>query len=179
MNRRKFILGSIASGVVIGSGVTWIGIEQNQEPLTLDFALTKLDLLMKQNPSTTGEWSLYQVFTHLAQSVEYSILGYPEHKSELFKNTAGKAAFSVFSAKGKMTHPLNEVIPGAPDFQSDENITEAYERFKKSLIDFKNHQGDLKPHFAYGQLTKQQYEMAHAMHFNNHLKEIVLTKVSA
>lgn len=32
----------------------------------------------------------------------------------------------------------------------------------------------LAPHFAYGPLTKQQYEMAHVMHFNNHLKEIDL-----
>lgn len=171
MNRRKFILGSIASGALIGSGVAWVSIEQNLEPLNIDFALTKLDTLMKQNPSTVGAWNLSQVFTHLAQSIEYSITGYPEHKSELFKNTAGKAAFSLFSAKRKMTHPLNEVIPGAPELQINENVSLAYERFKKSLIDFKNHQGDLKPHFAYGQLTKQQYEMAHVIHFNNHLRE--------
>ncbi|MFT6701096.1 MAG: hypothetical protein ACJAUM_000956, partial [Pseudomonadales bacterium] len=31
-----------------------------------------------------------------------------------------------------------------------------------------------KPHFAYGELTKSQYELAHAMHFVNHLKELVV-----
>lgn len=179
MNRRKFILGSMVSGALIAGGVKWSSIEKNNEPLTIDFSLEKLDKLMAQKPTTMGEWNLYQVFIHCAQSVEYSLSGYPEHKSEVFKNTAGKVAFSLFSAKGKMTHALNEAIPGAPDFSNDENITLAFDRFRQSLVDFKNYNGDLKPHFAYGQLTKQQYEMAHAMHFNNHLKEIVFTKVSA
>jgi len=172
MNRRKFIIGSIASGVVIGGALKWVSIEKNNEPLTIDFALSKLEKLIAQSPKTTGDWNLYQVFTHLAQSVEYSMTGYPEHKSELFKSTAGKTAFSLFSAKGKMTHALNEVIPSAPALTTSDNINDAYDRFKISLVDFKDFQGDLKPHFAYGQLSKQQYEMAHVMHFNNHLKEI-------
>ena len=178
MNRRKFILGSIASGVFIGGGVAWIGIEKNEEPLDIDFTLSNLNKLMKQNPKTTGEWNLYQVFTHCAQSVEYSILGYPEHNSNIFKNTVGKTAFSLFSSKRKMIHALDEAIPGAPKFSDEDNITDAFERFKKSLIDFKKYDGVLAPHFAYGPLTKRQYEMAHVMHFNNHLQEIELTNLS-
>ncbi|MEE9322430.1 MAG: DUF1569 domain-containing protein [Granulosicoccus sp.] len=179
MNRRKYILGSIAGGVFIGGGVTWLGIKQNQEPLDIDFALSKLNKLMEQTPKTTGEWSLYQVFTHCAQSVEYSILGYPEHKPDIFKNTIGKTAFSLFSSKRKMTHALDEAIPGTPEFSNEESITDAFERFRQSLIDFKKYDGVLAPHFAYGQLTKLQYEMAHVMHFNNHLQEIELTNVSS
>ena len=77
-----------------------------------------------------------------------------------------------------MTHALNEAIPGTPEFSDEENITYAFERFKKSLIDFKQYDGVLAPHFAYGQLTKLQYETAHVMHFNNHLQEIRLSTVS-
>ena len=177
MNRRQFILGSIASGVFIGGGATWFGIKQHQEPLDIDFALSNLNKLMKQSPKTTGEWNLYQVFTHCAQSVEYSMVGYPDHKSDIFKNTVGKAAFSLFSSKRKMTHALDESIPGAPEFSDEESVADAFERFKKSLIDFKEYEGVLAPHFAYGQLTKQQYEMAHVMHFNNHLQEVEFTTV--
>jgi hypothetical protein len=173
MNRRQFILGSIASGVSIG-GVAWMGIKQNEEPLDIDFALSILKKLKRQEPRTTGEWNLYQIITHCAQSVEYSMLGYPEHKSDMFKHTVGKAAFSLFSSKRKMRHALDEAIPGAPLFSSEENIINAFERFEKSLIDFKQYESALAPHFAYGPLTKQQYEMAHVMHFNNHLKEIDL-----
>lgn len=177
MNRRIFILGSIASGIFIGGGATWLAIDQHQGPLDIDFALSKLNKLMKQNPRTTGDWNLYQVFTHCAQSVEYSMLGYPVHKSDVFKNTVGKTAFSLFSSKRKMTHALDEAIPGAPDLSNEGNIAVAFDRFKQSLIDFKEYEGALAPHFAYGPLTKQQYEMAHVMHFNNHLQEVKLADV--
>ncbi len=172
MNRRNFILGSIATGAVVGSGALWLTIEKNDEPLEIDFALTKLEKLISQNPETTGTWNLYQVFIHCAQSVEYSMTGYPEHKSDLFKKTAGKTAFSLFSAKGKMIHSLDEVIPGAPAFSNHEDIDIALKRFTQSLLDFKEYQGELAPHFAYGQLSKIEYEAAHVMHFNNHLQEI-------
>mgnify|MGYP005990014259 CR=1 FL=1 len=179
MNRRKFVLGAVASGVAISGGATWLSIEKYEKPLDVDFALMTLDRLKENNPVANGEWNLYQVLIHCAQSVEYSMLGYPEHKSSLFKNTAGKAAFSLFSAKGKMSHALNEVIPGAPVFADQENVNDAVERFKKSLIDFKEYDGVLAPHFAYGELTKVQYEAAHVMHCNDHLQEIELTSVSA
>jgi hypothetical protein len=43
------------------------------------------------------------------------------------------------------------------------------------MIKFKGYHGHLAEHFAYGNMTKQQYEQAHAMHFYNHLLEIELT----
>lgn len=73
-----------------------------------------------------------------------------------------------------MRHGLNEIIPGAPGFLKEENLEQAYNRFRTSLLDFDAHQGPLKQHFAYGTLSKAEYEKAHAMHFNNHLSEIVL-----
>lgn len=178
MNRRKFILGTVIGGAAI-TGAGWFSVKPHDEPLTIDFLLTKLDSLMIQSPTTVGEWNLYEIFTHCAQSVEYSMLGFPEHKPEMFKKTIGKIAFKAFTAKGKMTHALNEVIPGAPAFSQDEDIAYAFERFKKSLLDFAAYTGTLAPHFAYGELSKMQYEIAHVMHFNNHLSEIKLTEISA
>lgn len=165
------MLAAVAGGVVVGSG-TWLSIEQGRDPLDIDVVLSTLDGLMNQNSVTTGEWNLYQLFTHCAQSVEYSMVGYPQHKPDLFKSTAGKAAFSLFISKRRMTHALNEPIPGAPALSVEGDVREAFERFKQSLIDFKAYEGALAPHFAYGALTKAQYEMAHVMHFNNHLQEI-------
>ena len=49
----------------------------------------------------------------------------------------------------------------------------ALNRLKKSLIDFDSYQGKLAPHFAYGELTKDEYEAAHVMHLYNHLQEII------
>jgi hypothetical protein len=173
MNRRHFIVGSSAAGLaVIGSAAIWLNIDAYNKPLTVQFALKHLDALMQKTPATTGDWGLTAVFEHLAQSVEYSMTGYPEHKAEWFKQTLGKTAFSVFSAKREMSHALNEAIPGAPSLSTLVNVEPALARFRQSLLAFESHKGSLAPHFAYGVLSKAQYEQAHIMHFNNHLQEI-------
>ena len=97
---------------------------------------------------------------------------FPEHKSSFFKSTVGKLAFSIFSSKGKMTHGLNEPIPSAPILTKSLDSIIALNRLKKSLIEFDSYQGILAPHFAYGELTKDEYEKAHLMHLYNHLQEI-------
>jgi len=49
---------------------------------------------------TASVWTLPQTLVHCAQSIEYSMAGYPEMKSKAFQNTAGAAAFSLFAWRG-------------------------------------------------------------------------------
>jgi len=175
MKRRQFVKASLASGAAIigiGSGTFLLIEETSTKSLTVRFALKKLDELSNENLVNAGEWDPYQVFTHCAQSVEFSMSLFPEHKSSIFKHTVGKLAFSIFSAKGKMTHGLNEPIPSAPTLTKSFDSLIALNRLKKALIEFDNYQGILAPHFAYGELTKAQYEVAHLMHLYDHLQEI-------
>jgi hypothetical protein len=175
MKRRQFVKASLASGVAIigiGAGTFQLIEEVSQDNLTIDFALKKLDELSNENVSSLGEWDPYQIFTHCAQSVEFSMSQFPEHKSNIFKSTVGKLAFSMFSSKGKMTHGLNEPIPRAPKITKNLDSMIALNRLKKSLIEFNSYQGTLAPHFAYGELTKDEYEKAHLMHLYNHLQQI-------
>lgn len=180
MKRRQFIQASILGGVTIslcGGGAAWLSVDANKEGLTIDAALAKLKSLSDRHVSSLGEWNPDQIFTHCAQSVEYSMSGFPEHKSDIFKNTVGQLAFSAFSSKGKMTHGLSEPIPGAPSFASERGITkggisDGLEHLKKSLAEFKQYDGNLAPHFAYGELSKKEYEIAHVIHLYNHLQEI-------
>jgi len=174
MNRRKFLKYSIGSSVTVGLIGTsiWFNIDKNTQPLTIDAAISLLESIQDTQILHLGEWNPSQIFIHCAQSVEYSMTGFPEHKSEIFKNTIGQLAFSAFSAKGKMTHGLNEVIPGAPELTSDNNHALALSRLQKSMLAFKHYDGELAPHFAYGELSKDEYEAAHVMHLLNHLNEI-------
>lgn len=176
MERRQFIKASVVSGIAImgiGSG-TFYSIESvDKAELTIAVALTKLEALSKQKIQHNGEWNAYKIFTHCAQSVEFSMSAFPQHKSSLFKSTLGHLAFSAFESKGKMTHSLNEVIPGAPAITANLDPIIAINRLKQSLIDFDNYTNKLAPHFAYGELTKREYEIAHVMHLNNHLQEII------
>jgi hypothetical protein len=175
MNRRLFIKSSlvIAGSIgVVGTGAILLTEGTNRLDLNISTALKRLALLSNENLVQTGEWDIYKIFMHCAQSVEYSMSKFPEHKSNLFKSTVGTLAFSIFESKGKMIHGLSEPIPGSPLIKSSLDTKAAMNHLKKSLIDFENYEGKLAPHFAYGELTKNEYEIAHVMHLYNHLEEI-------
>ena len=172
MNRRTFIASLVAGGVVAVGG-TWVAIEPSGKSLTVAQALKDIADLKTGKYQAVGEWDLAQVLTHCAQSIEYSMIGYPEHKPDVFKSSVGAVAFTAFAAKGKMTHNLAEQIPGAPAVKPHGMLDLAIARLEKAFIDFNYFESELKPHFAYGELTKAEYEMAHVMHLNNHLKEVV------
>lgn len=119
-----------------------------------------------------GSWSPAQVVEHAAQSINYSIDGYPQPKSALFQSTIGSAAFALFDARGRMSHTLSEPIPGAPVLAQAQALEPARERLLASITRFQGHAGALAPHFAYGALDKAAYTRAHLMHLANHWSEL-------
>ncbi len=175
MDRRQFIKIAAVTGAGLGVGYFTV-VGGNGYPLTLERAVEQLNHLNGQNLMVTGEWDVAQICNHCAQSVEYSMLGFPEHKSEIFKQTVGTLAFSLFAAKGSMHHSLSEPIPGALRLPANQPIDSALARLKKSLMDFQMYQGQLAPHFAYGELSKADYVKAHVMHLNQHLSQISLSR---
>ena len=122
---------------------------------------------------STGAWSLAQVFTHAAQSVEFSLKGFPQPKPALFQQTLGRAAFSWFDSRGAMSHGLAEAIPGAEPLPANLALDQAAARLLASMDAFESHSGPLAPHFAYGALDKAAYTRAHLMHLANHWTEVV------
>lgn len=185
MQRRKFLkTTSIALLGLSAIGTTglylWLNSKPSEQDLTLDVALRHLQslkiALKNQRLTSEGQWQLNQIFEHCAQSIEYSISGYPLHKSDIFKTTVGALAFSVFARNGSMTHNLAEAIPGAPALDIGTNDTQAglisLQRLMTALENFSQYQGKLAPHFAYGELSKVEYELAHVMHLRNHFQEL-------
>jgi hypothetical protein len=178
MDKRAFLKYAGGGGLALvfsSAGIAWLSIEKSDALLTTNSVIEIIDtLLASENLNTlekTGQWSAYKVFVHCAQSVDYSVTGYPKHNTALFKNSIGKIAFSAFSAKRKMRHNLAEEIPGAESIANSSDVASALNQLKKSLISFDAFSGELQAHFAYGELTKAEYEKAHAMHFLNHLQE--------
>lgn len=113
-------------------------------------------------------WDLAQVLHHLAQSIEYSIVGFPEPKPALFRATVGRAAFAFFDARGRMHHGLTDPIPGAPVLAPGQALDAALERLQRAMAAFDGHRGALQAHFAYGPLDKPAYTRAHLMHLADH-----------
>lgn len=137
---------------------------------TLDTAFRRLETLDLSAIQSTGDWGLGRMFSHLAQGVEFSMTGYPEEKPRLFQATAGKLAFKIFQMRGRMSHGLHAPIPG--EVIGDVSAEDGLQRLWQSLEQFRDFDGSLRPHFAYGALHKDQFALAHLMHIENHLEEV-------
>lgn len=176
MQRRTFLKTLASSGAVVavtGGGYVWLRPDGQSEPLTVSTALRKMDALDPETIQSTGAWTPFQIFSHIAQSIEYSIAGFPEMKSEFFQKSVGALAFGVFARRGAMSHSLSEPIPGAPLFSPDGGTQQGLDHLRRAFLQFDQHPGALAPHFAYGPLDREEYAAAHVMHLNNHLEEII------
>lgn len=145
---------------------------------TIDQAVGALQALPLASARATGAWTLPQVLVHLAQSVEFSMVGFPEMKPAIFRATLGRAAFAVFDARGAMSHPLDQPIPGAAALAEERDLPAARARLVAALQAFQSHTGPLQPHFAYGELDPAAYARAHLMHLGQHWSEIQLAAVA-
>lgn len=130
-----------------------------------------LELLFKE-PKLQSAWSLPQMLQHVAQSIEFSIRGFPELKPAWFRATLGATAFAFFNARGAMSHTLDEPIPGAPALDATVSLKASVQRLLDAMDAFSAHKGAFAPHFAYGSLDREQYERAHLMHLANHWQQL-------
>lgn len=180
MQRRRFLkmsAWSIGSLAVAGSGAGfWLA--GTPAPITGFDSMAQargwLDTLAA-NPGarSLSDWPLAQVLEHCAQSVEFSLHGFPQPRSALFQDTAGRLAFAAFNRRGAMRHGLTEPIPGAPPLAATD-LAAAAARLQAAFATFEAHAGILQPHFAYGALDKNEYTRAHLMHLANHAQLIAI-----
>ncbi len=134
--------------------------------------LDKLDRASQVQSSTA--WKMSAVLEHMAQSVDMSMDGFPEPKSALFQATLGTAAFAVFRLRGKMSHGLTEPIPGAPVLPQSDDVKPGIARLRHAVQRFQAYAGPLRPHFAYGALSRVDFALAHTLHIANHQDEITV-----
>jgi hypothetical protein len=127
-----------------------------------------LDLRFDEKEVQGSPWNMSQVLQHMAQSIEFSMQGFPVLKGAWFRSTVGSAAFAMFSSRGTMSHSLDEPIPGAPALDPAQPLKASVNRLLDAMDVFAQFNGTLRPHFAYGELTKPQYERAHLMHLAEH-----------
>ena len=173
--RREFLACTVAVAPVALLGVSISacqGPSSNHRALTftsLSAAMEELGRLTKPEPlAPAAAFSWAQTLAHCAQSIEFSMTGFPQPKSALFQNTVGATAFKVFSMRGRMSHDLADPIPGAPSLDANTDVAQALARLRQSVAAFQQWKEPLKPHFAYGQLNKAEYDQAHAMHLAQH-----------
>ena len=184
-SRRKALKAGCGLAVLgVGAGAASLlhrpGNDRQLVLTRLEDALREVERLQAAAPRAlepATAWGWPQTLAHCAQSIEFSVHGFPRPKSALFQNTAGAAAFRVFAWRGRMRHSLTEPIPGAPPLDAPApDAAAALARLRAAVQVFAAHTGPLQPHFAYGELSKAQYEQAHAMHLADHLSAFDIQK---
>lgn len=170
MNRRQVLtLGALGGVAALGGGFWALPTGERPGALSIEGAQGLLRTLEGKALVSLKGWSPAEVFNHCAQSIEYSISGYPELKPGWFRSSVGPLAFSVFAARGAMRHPLNEAIPGAAPLNEPASQALALARLQQAFSAFSAYRGDLQPHFAYGALSHADYAEAHVLHLYNHM----------
>lgn len=170
MKRRQMLGGAAALGAIGLAGGFW-ALPRTGAVVAPDLTSARqlLDGLVGQQLVALRGWAPAAVFNHCAQSIEYSLEGFPQLKGGWFRRSVGPLAFSVFSARGAMRHPLDEPIPGAAALDQPDSLPLALQRLRTAFARFDAHQGELQPHFAYGALSHEEYAQAHVLHLYEHL----------
>jgi len=122
---------------------------------------------LAQTPSMPG---LGAALAHCAQSIEYSLTGFPTQRGFLVRKFFGPRMLRKCLQKGELTHDLKAPIPGAPEIPPALATDEGMTRLRAAIASFRAHQGILAPHFAFGEVTRQDYERLHSMHIADHLR---------
>ncbi len=179
-NRRRRILLAAGGLAAVGAagGAGYVASHRDHElasPHFVDLATARrtLEQLHATPMKTRTGWDLPRVLYHAAQSIHGSIDGYPQPKPAWFRASVGSAAFAVFSARGRMSHGLDEPVPGMPSLPDGLALGPAIDYALEALNRFDQHTGPLAPHFAYGALSKADYARAHLMHLANHWDLVV------
>ncbi|HVZ36798.1 MAG TPA: DUF1569 domain-containing protein [Polyangiaceae bacterium] len=114
-------------------------------------------------------WTFPQVLVHCAQSIEYSLTGYPKPRNALVQATVGRMAKHHFLGRGALSHDRTAPIPGAPEIPAHVTRAEALARLTRAVDQFEAFAGPYAPHFTFGSASKAEYELLHAFHLADHL----------
>ncbi|MBI4818501.1 MAG: DUF1569 domain-containing protein [Deltaproteobacteria bacterium] len=106
---------------------------------------------------------------HCAQSIELSISGFPQLRGLVVRRLVGPLVFRRFARRGFMKHALKAQIPGAAEIDPNTTVEAGRARLEAAIEAFRAHDGTLAEHFAYGRLSRDEYELAHSMHVADHL----------
>lgn len=131
--------------------------------------ITQEDTTQTDILAPTSAWNLSQTIQHCAQTVRFSVVGYPQLKPALFRATAGRLAKHLFLRRGATRHSLDAEIAGAPPLAADKPAADAAAELAEAVELFTGHTGPHATHPAYGRCTHEQFERLHAMHLAEHL----------
>jgi len=85
----------------------------------------------------------------------------------------GPRVLKKFLRQGFMTHDLHAPILGAPEISAATTPAEGVAGIRAAVTAFRAHPGPFAPHFAYGPVSKADYEVVQSMHIADHLSSFL------
>lgn len=120
---------------------------------------------------TTGQWSAFRIYTHLADAVECTLIGFPKKPMPLWiRRTIGPAAFHGMMLLGYFPPKVPNVA--LPHKAREADAGPALDRLIGLLESFRGHEGPCAEHPFFGALSKSQWTTLHAWHLANHLSYV-------
>ena len=125
--------------------------------VTFDESLAALD-------KTAPVSGLGAALAHCAQSIEYSLTGFPTQRGWLVRKLIAPHLLRKFLRQGFMTHDVHAPIPLAPAISPELPFEEGVAKLRGAMERFRVHAGPLAPHFAFGDISRDDYERLRSMH---------------
>jgi hypothetical protein len=116
---------------------------------------------------TSGVWSFYQILKHINDALHYSMNGFPNMKPAIIRKTIGRIALSYFMKRNEMRAGLPNSSAPKKREEGDERVM--FQKLKATLKEYKEFQGEFAPHTIFGDLTREEWDKLHLMHFSLHL----------
>lgn len=129
--------------------------------------------------SPRSSYTFSETTQHAAQSIGYSMTGYPRLAPASLRATAGRAVKHLFLRRGAMRHNLSAPIAGAPELDPAMPDLEAIELLRAAVNRLAGFTGTLQPHPTYGRCTTEQVASLQAMHLREHLPGVAARPLPA
>ena len=119
--------------------------------------------------SPRGSYTFSETVQHAAQSIGYSMTGYPRLAPESLRATVGRAVKHLFLNRGAMRHNLSAPVSGAPELDKSMPDLDAIMLLRTTVDRLAAFNDALHPHPTYGRCTKEQVANLQTMHLIEHL----------
>ena len=119
--------------------------------------------------SPRGTYTFSQTVQHAAQSIGYSMTGYPRLAPVSLRVTVGRTVKHLFLRRGAMRHNLSAPVSGAPDLDPRLPDLVAIAVLRATVSRLAAFDGALQPHPTYGRCTKEQVASLQTLHLREHL----------
>lgn len=120
-------------------------------------------------PSSRSVFTFSETTQHAAQSIVYSMTGYPRLAAASLRATVGRTVKHLFLRRGAMRHNLSAPVAGAPELDPAMPDVVAVAHLRAAAARLAGFTGTLQPHPTYGRCTIEQVASLQAMHLREHL----------